>query len=99
MNSLAVSSLDSFRTRRSNNTFKQNNVKPVIPQPQTATGQDTMSRTIPIVSAAVALASLGVAAYTLIKTPKNLKNVERKLGNIASDIAENKRTQENQPCQ
>ena len=94
MNSLAVSSLDSFRTRRSNNTFKQNNVKPVIPQPQTATGQDTMSRTIPIVSAAVALASLGVAAYTLIKTPKNLKNVERKLGNIASDIAENKRTQE-----
>ena len=94
MNSLAVSSLDSFRTRRSSNTFKQNGTRPVIPQPQASTPSDNMSRTLPIVSSAVALASLGVAAYTLLKTPKSLKNVERKLEDIASDIAENKHTQE-----
>ena len=99
MNSMAVTSLDSLRGKRSQNTFKQNlnNTtvsKPAVPEPSKATA-NTMSNTMPVVTSAVALASLGLAAYAVLRKPNSVKNVERKIDTLVTDLAENsKKTQE-----
>lgn len=97
MNSLSISSADVQHKNR--NTFKQsvyNNMsKPAVnnipPAPQAQS--NGMSKTLPIVSSAVALASLGVATYAIVKKPGGVKNIERQLETISKDLAESKTSQ------
>lgn len=100
MNTLAVSSLGGVDKHTNLNSFrsatnipKQNGTQTAPPMPTT---KDThgYSKTLPIVSSAVALASLGVATFAVLRNPKNMKNIERKLETISTDLTENKKTQE-----
>ena len=100
MNSLAVGANQSigtsFNQMRNKTSFKQGVTTPImnVPQPMKSQNPSTMSKTLPIVTSALALASMGVATVALLRKPNSLKNVERKLDGIAHDLTENKNTQE-----
>ena len=104
MNSLTVNSamginsgvgINSFNNRKRNYNFKQNPppISPVVPQPVKPSEKD-MSRTLPIISSAVAIASLGVATVAILRKPNSVKNIERSLDRISTSLTENKRVQE-----
>ncbi|MCD8378486.1 MAG: glycogen/starch synthase [Candidatus Gastranaerophilales bacterium] len=95
MNDLSVSSTDTARSRNiytldNNRSYYHSRPANSVPQPP-AQGSDGMSKTLPIVSSAVALASLGVAAYSIVKM-KGVKNVSRQLETISKDISESKKS-------
>ncbi len=96
MDSLAVSGLTNNRQQHS--VFRQHfgvsTPKPAVVPPPVQSSDDKMSKTLPIVTSAIALASMGVATYALLRKPSSLKNVENKLDDIAREMSENKRTQE-----
>ncbi len=93
MKTLGVSSVGIQHKNR--NTFKSDVFdnkaqaqKPTAP----VVSKNGMNKTLPIITSAVALASLGVATYAVVKKPGELKNIERSLENITRDIGENKGT-------
>ncbi len=100
MDSLTVTSLKGISTRR--NSFKSETtttpiqVQPVQepPSPQVSTN-NKISNTVPIVTSALALASLGVASWALVRKPNSVKGIERELKNISRDIKDTKTTQTN----
>ena len=99
MNSLAVGTSTSNIRGYHFNAFKQNNNKKNVNGTQIppATSNRSYSNTVPIVSTAVAIASLGIATYALIKKPsgaKKLEGIEEKLNTITRELTEGKKTQE-----
>ena len=95
MNSLAVSSLESLRSKRNNYAFKQSTPTNInnVPAPAKPTN-NSMSKTLPIITSALALASLGFATFAAFKKPNSLKNLERKLETVTTELTESKKTQE-----
>ena len=96
MNTIAVSALNGVDKHANLNSFRSNSAigaAPTIAPPPSQPKASNMSKTLPIVSSAVALASLGVAAYSIVKNPRNMKNIERRLETISADISENRNAQ------
>jgi len=100
MNSLSVSSVagvhtsrrKTFKSAAANNNYVSKPVSnPIVPAPEKQNG---ISKTLPIVSSAVALASLGVAAYAVTKKPKGFKEIQQSLQTISKGLEESKNTQE-----
>ena len=91
MNSLKVSSLTaqhkSHRAFKADGTQQQTNTPPTSHQ-----AKNGVSNTLPIVTSAVALASLGVASYALVRKPSSMKELESSIKKITSDIGESKNT-------
>lgn len=96
MNSLAVSGLTN--NRQNHSVFKQNfgvsAPRPAVVPPPVQSDDNKMSKTLPIVTSTIALASLGVATYALLRKPNSMKKFEEKLDDIAREVKENRRTQE-----
>ena len=91
MNNLSVTALNNRIGNTTFKTFKSTQNNATAPTPEKPKDARSLSNTLPIVSSAVAMASLGVAAYAVARNPKNLKNIEKKLETISENIAENKR--------
>ncbi len=53
------------------------------------------NKTVPIVTSAVALASLGVATYALVKNPRDIKKLSTKMDNLAGDLKSARTATEN----
>ncbi len=95
MNSLTVGVGVNNIHRNKYTAFKQGSTTPVVPSPVRVNNPDKMSKTMPVVTSAVALASLGVATYAIVRKPKSVKSMERQLNNLTHDLSENSRkTQE-----
>lgn len=101
MNSLAVGANQSIQSNTFNHfrhktSFRQGPTAQManVPQPMKSQNPSMMSKTLPIVTSALALISTGVATYAILRKPGSLKNIEGKIDGITHDLAENKRTQE-----
>ena len=91
MNSLSVTNVNRSHAHRStfkaaNNTPVQNNN--VVPAPEKSNG---MSKTLPVVTSAVALASLGLSAYAL--TRKHNKGLQNEVRNLTQELTESRKAQ------
>ena len=89
MNSLSVTNVNRSHAHRStfkaaNNTPVQNNN--VVPAPEKSNG---MSKTLPVVTSAVALASLGLSAYALTRN----KGFQKEVKNLTQELTESRKTQ------
>lgn len=103
MNTMAVSSVSSNNRFKSLNSFRSNRSpgvnfgvsQPIVPQPVKSSDHSKLSKTVPIVSTAVAIASMATAAYAIMRKPNSLKSIEKKLDMITTDLAEHRKTQAN----
>lgn len=91
MNSLSVTNVNRSHAHRS--TFKAANNMPVqnnnaVPAPEKSNG---MSKTLPVVTSAVALASLGLSAYALTRKPN--KGLQNEVRNLTQELTESRKAQ------
>ena len=99
MNNLAISALSGKDKKFSSlNSFKTSSppmtATPNVPPPAKSEDNKGFSKSLPVISTAVALTSLGVAACTLIRRPNSFKGIERKMEELTREVSENRKTQE-----
>lgn len=97
MNSLSVTNVDLSRKNRSNfksTVFKNNAGQQAVVPPAPQKSSNGMSNTLPIITSAVAIASLGVATYAVVKKPKGFQSIEKSLETLTKDLGENKKATE-----
>lgn len=73
--------------------FRADGVTPVVPVQQQAAAtpvksNSTLEKATPIVTSAVALASLGLATYALVKNPRQIKELGNKLDGVTHSLAD-----------
>ena len=92
MNTMVITGIGSVGSKRQN--FKAGNPAPIVPAQQAATSpvqsNNKLEKAAPIVTSAVAIASLGLATYALVKNPRRIKELSSKMDGISHDLASTK---------
>jgi len=96
MDSLKVSGITSVKNVSKN--FRSGTTTSAVPEQQRETNQQpkksNINKVVPAVTSAVALASLGITTYVLVKNPKDIKNLGNKIDKLSQEVTNNKASEE-----